>query len=288
MENKGELVRQSGEASLSRLWAHTVGVANSIRVVGRDRITGRPADGETMGTGCAGRWGEHYFVLTAEHVLHKDAEARDMRIYWRPTGVLDRRPVDQIAREDVSDAIPITDPGSILRRCDWADLAVITTTQEAAGPYGEFFDIANEWIDPPEGEFVHCCGFPLDRGFMFDRKMVGDKEERSIGLSPWVFDGEVLPAPTVDDLKFKITSFDPRKHYLIPYKDADQGRHPEGFSGAATWWESDQKQIVWRPSFKFAGICSCCYEKGAKEQVIKASAVRRFLEEVFGPAEGSV
>jgi hypothetical protein len=49
------------------------------------------------------------------------------------------------------------------------------------------------------------------------------------------------------------------------------------------WWESDQKQTVWRPNFKFAGICTACYKRGSVVQVVKASVVRRFLEEVFGP-----
>jgi hypothetical protein len=159
---------------------------------------------------------------------------------------------------------------------------LITIALEHAGPYTEFFDIANEWIDPPEGDPVHCCGFQLDRGFIFDRKIIGESEERSIGLSPFVFDGVVLPSPTEIERRFTITSFNPENHYLIPFEDAEKGLSPEGYSGGATWWESDKLPIVWAPTFKFAGICSVSYEKGAKEQVIKASAVRRFLWEVFG------
>jgi hypothetical protein len=35
-----------------------------------------------------------------------------MRIYWRPVGKLERRPIEQVHREDVTDAMPITDPSS--------------------------------------------------------------------------------------------------------------------------------------------------------------------------------
>ncbi len=284
MEHKDEARRQAGEAGINRLWTHTVGIANTIRDTGLDPITGRLADEETMGTGCAARWGHHSFILTAEHVPHKYAQARDIRVYWRPVGNLERRPVEQVSREDVSDALPIADPNAILHRCKWADLALITIDPAYAGTYTEFFDIGKEWIDPPEGDPVHCCGFQLDRGFLIERRVVGDKEERSIGLSPFVFDGAVLPLPTEKELRFKITAFDPQKHYLIPFADADRGLRPDGYSGAATWWESDKVPMIWTPTFKFAGICSVSYENGAKEQVIKASAVRQFLEEVFGPA----
>ncbi len=103
-------------------------------------------------------------------------------------------------REDVTDALPIADPNAALHRCGWSDLALISISPEYAGPFTEFFDIAREWIDPPEGDPVHCCGFRLDRGFLFERKSIGDWEERSIGLSPFVFDGVLLPLPTETEL----------------------------------------------------------------------------------------
>ena len=95
----------------------------------------------------------------------------------------------------------------------------------------------------------------------------------------------MLPPPTEEERKFKITSFDEDRHYLVPYGDAANSKYPGGISGAAMWWESDQPKITWRPHFKFAGLCVACYKRGAVVQVVKASVVRRFLEEVFGPAE---
>jgi hypothetical protein len=286
MQHVEELRRQGAEACLGRLWTHTVGIANNIRDVGYDPITNRRGDGETMGSGCAGFWGSHHFILTAGHVPHGKAQARDVRIYWRPTGALDRRTTEQVSREDVTDALPIRDPNTVLHRCAWEDLALITIDPKEGQPHTEFFDIANDWIDPQEGDFVHCCGFPLDRGFIVDRQMTQHVEERSIGLSPFVFDGPVLPLPTEDELKFKITEFDSEKHYLISFEDAARGFRPDGYSGGAAWRECDgNKLLVWKPTFKFAGICSRSYEKGTKEQIIKASTVRRFLEEVFGPVE---
>jgi hypothetical protein len=39
-----------------------------------------------------------------------------------------------------------------------------------------------------------------------------------------------------------------------------------------------------RPNFEFTGVCTACYKRGPVVQVVKASVVRSFLEEVFGPA----
>jgi hypothetical protein len=113
--------------------------------------------------------------------------------------------------------------------------------------------------------------------------MIGIKEERTLALRPETFSGQVLPQPTEQELRFQITAFDPDRHYLIPYEHPES-THPRGFSGAAIWWESDQKQLVWKPTFKFAGVCTSCYRGGKVEQVVKASVVRRFREKVFGPA----
>ncbi len=51
----------------------------------------------------------------------------------------------------------------------------------------------NEWIDPPKGDMVHCFGFPFDNGQMVEKKMVGNKEERTIALYSTVFSTTVLP-----------------------------------------------------------------------------------------------
>ena len=42
---------------------------------------------------------------------------------------------------------------------------------------------------------------------------------------------------------------------------------------------------LWAVRVRFSGICTCCYRDGSIEQIVKASVVRRFLEEVFGFAE---
>jgi hypothetical protein len=59
---------------------------------------------------------------------------------------------------------------------------------------------------------------------------------------------------------FLTDDYDSDRHYPVPYHHHDS-KHPKGFSGAAAWWQSNQPL-----------------------QVLRASAVRRFHEEVFGPA----
>jgi hypothetical protein len=271
---------QASDANLYRLGRHSVAIVNGIRVYGVDPITGRRADGEEVGTGCAGRWSNHYFILTARHVI-ETAQPHDLRFYCLPTGGVECRSASDLRPQDIVDAEPLADDAAMIYRCGWEDLALITTTPNTI-PNAEFFDAMNEWIDPLEGEPLHCCGFPFDHNVMVEQKIVGNKEERTIALYPTAFNATVLPLPSEDELKFKFGGFDANRHYLMPYGNAGS-KQPHGISGAAMWWESDQKLLVWRPNFKFAGICTDCYKSGSVVHVVKASIVRRFLEEVFGP-----
>jgi hypothetical protein len=276
MENVEELQRQASDAMSSRLWTNTVAIVNSIRTIGRHPVTNHPADGEEAGTGCVGRWGSCHFIITAGHVLHPEAKPSDIRIFWRPTGTVERIADADLRSQDIGDAVALRDPQASIRQCDWEDLAIIELDPSEAGPYTEFFDIGASWIDPAEGELVHCCGFPIDKHVPLGSRMVGTKTEYDIALRPTVFSGAVRHQPN-----FLAKNFDPEQHYLVPYERQDS-KHPKGFSGAAAWWESDQPQEVWKPNLIFAGICTSCYKDGAIEQIVKASAVRRFLEEVLG------
>jgi hypothetical protein len=177
--------------------------------------------------------------------------------------------------QDIADAVAVRDPSAVIHRCTWEDLALVAIDQSEAGPYAEFADLVNDWTDPAEGEIVHCCGFPIDKHILVGKRMVGNKEERDIAIRPALFTGQVFYRPN-----FLTRAYDPERHYLVPY---DHHKRPEGFSGAAAWWESNQPQLVWKPNFKLAGICTSCYKNGTIEQIVKASVVRRFLEEVFGP-----
>jgi hypothetical protein len=82
MENIDELHRQATDAISSRLWTNTVAIVNSIRAVGIDPVAKRPADGEEAGTGCAGRWGSHHFILTAVGASHPTHRAMLQRTLY--------------------------------------------------------------------------------------------------------------------------------------------------------------------------------------------------------------
>lgn len=274
MENIEEMRKQAEIACRSRVWTHTVGVVNSIRFVDPDR----KMDWEGMGTGCAGRWGNHYFILTAKHVIHPDAKPSDLRIFWRPYGEDEYRADTDLRPQDIGDAIAIKDPNAITHKCEWEDLAIVTIDASEAGPYSEFIGIASDWIDPAVNQWVNVCGYPWDKRVMIDDQMIGTKREVSNAVRPEIFSGQVLSGPN-----FAAGGFDPDRYYLVPY-DHPSSQHPGGFSGAAAWWESDKPLLVWNPTFKFAGICTHCYKDGTIERIVKASAVRSFLEEVLGPA----
>jgi len=274
------------QACLNRLLRHTVGVVNSIRTVGTDRFTGRRGDTEEPGTGCAVRWGDHHCILTACHVID-NAQPDDLRIYVYPNEkIIFKSPVD-LRGEDIRDGVPLNVGDEKIHLCAWEDLAVVTVPPTSF-PGLDFVDVLNESVEPAAGEPVNCCGFPSDHRVTVERTLVENKEVVHIALYPTVFNGEVLPTPSDEEIKFKFTAFVPSFHYLIPYSVPEVSQHPRGVSGAAMWCEGKERLIVWRPNFKFAGVASCCYKNGTIVQVIKPSVAHRFLEEVFGPGEPQI
>ncbi len=265
---------EAEKACQSRVWTYSLGIINSIRKV--DPAT--RMDWEEMGTGCAGRWGNHYFILTADHVIHPDARPCDLRLFWRPFGD-DKYLADSHLRpQDIVNGIPIKDPNAAIHRCQWEDLAIITIDPSEAGPHSEFVDMANDWADPGVDELVHVFGYPCDRHIVVDDREVSPKRrEVTAAIRPDIFSGQVMAGPN-----FLTKDFDPDRHYLVPYKHP-KSRDPRGFSGAAVWWEPREPLQVWRPNYRFAGVCTHAYKKGTVERIVKASAVRRFLEEELGP-----
>lgn len=266
---------QASKASIQRLWKHTVSIVNGVRIPGTDPTTNRRADGEQFGSGCAARWGKQHLIVTAEHVL-RDAEVSDLRVFSYP-GTFQYRAAADLRKEDVVDAVPLRADKVVIQRCEWDDLALILLEPNDVGEHVEFFDLRNDWIDPAEGEPVHCFGFPADGNVPWEIFMIGNKEERTVAVYPSTFDGLVTYSPS-----FLPGKFDPELHYLVPFAQVREGKHPKGYSGGGAWWESDQPQLIWRPNYKFAGICTDCYKGGAFEQIVKASVVRRFVGEVLG------
>jgi hypothetical protein len=177
------------------------------------------------------------------------------------------------------DASPLNDPNAALHRCEWEDLAVVVTAPNAIG-HVEYFDVGREWIDPKRGKTIQCIGYPIDIGVLNHVSTVGNNELRYVTLSPNSFTGVVLPAK--DDYRF-LKDFAPSRHYLVSFEDAASGRRPNGFSGGGMFVEGNEKQIVWTATFKFGGICLASYKKGRVLMVLKASIVRRYLEEILGP-----
>jgi hypothetical protein len=106
-------------------------------------------------------------------------------------------------------------------------------------------------------------GYPCDRHIVVDDREVSPKRrEVTAAIRPDIFSGQVMAGPN-----FLTKDFDPDRHYLVPYKHP-KSRDPRGFSGAAVWWEPREPLQVWRPNYRFAGVCTHAYEKGTVERIV--------------------
>lgn len=274
------LIAHASDACLRHLLRHTAAIVNSVREVGTDPFSGGPADSEVPGTGIPIKWGNHHFVLSAAHVF-KNATPKDLRVLTFANLPPTYKGRESLTWDDIVDGLPLTGD-CVIHVCDWEDLAVVTINPEKF-PGVDFTDPAKEWTDPAVAENVHCCGFPSDHSFRVNKRRVSENRlEVDLAVWPTTFSGEVLPFPPPDELRFRYPDLDIERHYLIPYELPGISQKAGGISGAAVWWESDEKQIIWRPNFKFAGICTHWYPKRARVAVVKASVVRRFLTELFG------
>jgi hypothetical protein len=122
------------QAVLERFWWHTVGIANSALVThGTDGITGLKATEEgAPGTGVAGFWGKHHFILTAKHVLD-GARPSHLSFFVRETGELRTKHASDVTIQDASLAVPLNDPDTAIYRCDSEDLALLTMKPDGLG-----------------------------------------------------------------------------------------------------------------------------------------------------------
>ena len=266
-----QVQKHGDEAAELRLWRHAIGIVSEVQIIsGSDE---HRSISEQAGAAIAGRWGTHYFILTAKHVV-EGAEPKDLRLATMPSDWKNGRmsPAEDIPTLNMNGRSPH------IQRCEWEDLALLDVLPDSLGANVEFVDIATSWIDPPEGERVHGVGFPISDGILASSKQIGGVNYRSVMLSPIVFFGEVSHQPT-----FLTNDFNSDRHYLFSYELAKQGSSPPGISGAAAWVQEEPKGPVWAPTFTFAGICTHAY-KDRIERVLKASIVRQFLEEIFGPA----
>ena len=276
-----DLETQASHAGINHLLSRTVGVINQIRVQ-----IAPTRDTEVAGTGSLVEWNGRRLVITAKHVIDNVKSPSDLRIAAFEDSAVVFKPPEAVTAKDAYAGVQLG-PDSEIHLCGWEDVAAITIPGPAF-QHCPLVDVKKDWSDPPQGEIVLGCGFPVDNRVFVGQRKIGERTEIAVGVMPIIFDGPVLPLPTKKDLKFSITEHSVARHYLVPYEH-NASTHPGGVSGAAVWWEPEGKMIVWRPRFHFAGVCLAVYMKGYSHhrgpviQVLKASVVRRFLRETFGP-----
>ncbi len=242
---------------------------------------GKLGNEEQPGTASAIRWGQHHCILTANHVI-EDAEKGDLRFFFRPNANLDLRTREELERQGYIEHHPgwsaeIYD----IIRCDWEDMAIVTVNPESQYLNAEFFDFESSWGDPAVGAWVGSAGFPTYEPVHLGTIREGAKEEHILGLALTVWDGPVVEKPDsyVESYREK-SPFDADRHFFAQWNPVDPKMKMNGFSGGAVWTEAPTaKDTVWSGKLIFAGMCTHQKEKLAR--MIKASVVKKFLEEAL-------
>jgi hypothetical protein len=232
------------------------------------RLLGKPPE---VGTATAIRWKRRTFLLTAYHVV-KDVPDKDLEFAFRPPGTLERpdwwqsttpRPQKYLRARRLE----------ILQRYESVkdDLAALEVQPELENQnLVNFFDLSPESkVVRPTGSSICTIGVPFDS---FERLAPG-----AVAFSVTVHWGELVPPS-----RRLLRDFNPRKHLLLEFPPANDGRHPGGFSGAGAWYQapSANPAEVWSFRPVLAGVITDFYRKPKLLCITRVERLVAFLHSI--------
>jgi hypothetical protein len=253
-----------------KAWAHVLGVVNLKEEV-NERARTR---WEGLGTGCACVWRGQKLVLTAKHVL-QDAGSADIAFLPRSATALGWESPGNI--EGVVERVTVGIEKVV--RCQWEDLAAIVLDGDGADTLNvEFCELpkrlaVDETISGSGSVLI--IGFPVDQTFRVSESRVPGHTTVIMACPCESFWGELVKEPegALD------SSYDPDRHLLIRFEPRSEGLRPFGYSGAAVWCDPARREAIWTANPLLLGIQTHTYEKSGLVRAVRASTIRRFLEE---------
>jgi hypothetical protein len=276
---------EATKAIFNRIWLHTVGIVNESK---KERQVGELPDGRRVeeappGTASLIQWGAHCCILTAGHVV-QSADANELKFFVGRNS-LKEQSRQEVEKQGYVQAYP---PNSMeirsIERCPWEDMAVLTVAPKHIP--AELHKLKSAWADPQVGTIIQSLGFPTYNPLPLGIKQAGEREERTIGLTPTAWEGMVVPPPPPWEESYFIDyPYDSEKHFLTEWKPTDPHMGLKGFSGAAAWsLTSIPSGELWSTKLLFAGMCTHYYPGKKLGRMIRASVVVKFLEEALGSA----
>jgi hypothetical protein len=262
MSREEEIHGKAWEAILEAVAGHSVGI-----VAG----SGNRA-GQELGTGIAISFIGRTFILTADHVIG-DTATDEIRFFPRPEGLL-----NHANRSQISDLKRIAIEGldtylqfDILDRvrAEVLDLALLVVRGEEIEKKTtiHFFDLSQESITPPPGQFTVSFGYPSD----IAKQLEGGNfvAFTSVDASR-IIDHETLP------------SYDPECHFLRNFdlREIDPKAEPHGFSGSGVWYRSGPTPDgeLWVPRLQLAGLITHHYKVRKVLKAVRVEAVIKLLQ----------
>ena len=165
--------------------------------------------------------------------------------------------------------------------CGWEDLALITLPANSSIDL-EFHDAYASWLDPEPGQKLSSFGFPIDAAKLAKVEKLGSLPHETKELFQKIWPTIVIPVPSNFCTAYTDPSpYDADRHYLANWRPAENLK-PYGFSGAAMWSIHFPATPISKIDLLFAGVATHFYSSYEAERIIKASVVRKFLQETFG------
>jgi hypothetical protein len=270
VDNPIGLSIEENKAFHEKAWSHVVGIVNLKEQIDENKRE----RWEGIGTGGAYRWRDKRIVLTAKHVL-EDAGVSDVAFLPRTGSSLGWEHPGKIS--GISARV-----GGIVQEivgCPWEDLAALILNDEAASRLNvDFCELPRRFSSDTtvstDGS-VLIIGFPMDQAFEVSRARTPGRTTVSLGCPCESFWAKIVREPerTLD------SSYHPEHHLLIRFEPASQGLRPHGYSGATVWCDRQSTGGVWTAEPLLLGIQTHAYVKSGLVRAVRASAIKRFLEE---------
>jgi len=163
-------------------------------------------------------------------------------------------------------------------RCEWEDLAAVVLPPGPPPHEGiRFCELPEKLSDPPERATCLVVGYPYDRTRLAEIERDEQGLVHNLCARTDAFWSEIV------DTSRPLSGFSRNAHFLLRFTPSFAGERPDGYSGAGVWFALAEPgpRTVWSAEATLAGVQTHAYRESRLLRVVKASAVRAFLDEAF-------
>jgi Trypsin-like peptidase domain len=270
-EHKIGLMMVENRAFIERIAWYSVGIVNVFADVDHQKKT--KADG--LGTGTACMWNGHRLILTAEHVV-ANAKPKDLAFLLRVDEAINWEGSGKPEQVQSRVSLPVE---RIVRWKEHDLAAIVLDGSDSRMQFSELPEhLAKRRTTRRKGSLI-LLGYPTDRIFTYSKARTAAEEANYYAVRPTILTGTIAKAPS----SALSSSYHPKRDVLLHYTPEDSKMKPWGFSGAAAWSDSAERQgTLWTAEPMIFGVLTHAFMTSKRLLLVGAPTIKKLLKEAFG------